>query len=283
MPDVIIAVDWSSAQGRSLKPRSDRCWLAWATNDGYRSEAEYFPTRLEATERLIQLTERDHAGARVLIGLDFAMGYPLSETGYAVLPGGRLLCSQLDELITDDVRGYNNRFAVAAELNQRITLRTSRPSGPFWGCPAKQICEHLTLTRPSDTGVQRLRTVEKAFTTTFGGGSQPKSPWQLFGAGSVGGQTLVGMKCVHNLLRTLGDRGHLWPFETSPTRTDAVTIAEIYPSMFPECADSHTIKDARQVIGTSEALITDHRTPSWITMHNPSSEGWILGVQTEPN
>jgi len=278
VPDVVIAVDWSSAQGLSPKPRADRCWLAWASRDGHRSEPEYLPTRIEAEARLVELVEREHAGARVLIGFDFAMGYPVAESGLAVLPGGRELCKELNSLVSDDSRGRNNRFAAAAALNERIAHSTGMPSGPFWGCPASAACEHLTMKRPESTGVQRLREIERAFLKVKSGGSQPKSAWQLYGVGSVGGQTLVGLKYVHRLLSHLGDRGHLWPFEPPAARRDAITIAEIYPSMFAEGLPDHPIRDARQVAGTAAALIEDRRTEDWMNMSKPGGEGWILGV-----
>ena len=272
--DLVIAVDWSSEQGRKPTPQENRCWLAWGLRDGQRGEPEYMPTRLEAETRIHEILDRN-PGARALVGFDFAIGYPLSDDGAPVLPAGRALCALADELVTDDASGVNNRFAAAGDLNERVRAVTGRNHGPFWGRPASPHVEGLPTTRPSGTGVRKLRDAEVAARKQSK--TKPKSAWQLAGIGSVGGQSLTGLKYVHRLLTALGERGRLWPFEAIDDRDDAVVIAEIYPSLFPQRSPAYWYKDARQVVDTRDAIL-DAETQSLLAAPNGTLEGWILGV-----
>lgn len=276
MLDLVITADWSAEQGRKPNPQENRCWLAWGTPSD-RSDPEYMPTRLEAIER-IKAILAEHPGARAIVGLDFAIGYPIADTGEAVLPVGRDLCALIDELVIDDPSGNNNRFHAAAELNRRIKQITGAPHGPFWGRPRTLPIDDLTEKRPEHTGTNKLRAAEVA--TRKQTNSKPKSSWQLAGAGSVGGQSLVGLKAVHHLLRDLGPRAHLWPFDPAPTAPNAVTIAEIYPSFFEEKSPAYWYKDARQVVDTRDAIL-DHPDHNALldVPEIAKTEGWILGVK----
>ncbi|MGD1916021.1 MAG: hypothetical protein ACFCBV_07530 [Phycisphaerales bacterium] len=275
--DLVIACDWSAAKGRKPEPGEDRCWLAWRTHDNATPDPEYMPTRLESEARIRELIE-DHAGARTLVGFDFAIGYALAEDGTPVLPIGRELCALMAGRITDDPSGVNNRFDVAQDLNAMIKERTGAPHGPFWGRPKEM--DHLDglprrLAKP--TGMPQFRAAESAAQAVTR--SRPQSAWKLAGIGSVGSQSLMGLPTVHRVLTDaqLGPRAHLWPFEPAPDRGDAITIAEIYPSLFPQHAPKHWYKDARQVVDSRDALwaLESIDTP---THERATTEGWILGV-----
>lgn len=238
------------------------------------------PTRVETINRILDLLTKQFNGAKALIGFDFAIGYPLDEQGKPVMPLGRELCRLFDSNVSDDTNGNNNRFHVAGELNQRIMSQTGRNSGPFWGngLPNEDI-PYLPRKKPAGTGVLEHRRVERSFRSGTRGRSRPMSAWHLSGDGSVGGQSLTGLKYVHRLLIELGNRCHLWPFEIMPERTDAVTIAEIYPSMFPEKSPAYWFKDARQVIDTREALLELMNASDFLQTSTDVREGWILGVK----
>jgi hypothetical protein len=275
--DLVIACDWSAAKGRKPEPGEDRCWLAWRTHENAAPDPEYMPTRLEAEARIRELLGA-HAGARTLLGFDFAIGYPLADAGQPVLPIGRELCAYLASRIADDPSGVNNRYEVAEQLNAMIRERTGAPHGPFWGRPKEM--KHLTglpLGREKPTGVPEFRAAEDAARAS--GGGRPQSPWKLAGIGSVGSQSLMGLPTIHRLLTdvALGPRTHLWPFEPAPDRADAITIAEIYPSLFPQNAPKHWYKDARQVADSRDAM---WELPSLVQPAHERAmlEGWILGV-----
>lgn len=276
--DLVIACDWSAAKGRKPEPGEDRCWLAWRTAEYASPDPEYMPTRLEAEARIHELLA-EHAGARALVGFDFAIGYPLSDSGEPVLPVGRELCAYFASRITDDPSGVNNRFEVARDLNGFIRHATGMPHGPFWGRPKEM--NHLVglpMGREKPTGLPQFRVAEEA--TRGAGGGRPQSPWKLAGIGSVGSQSLMGLPTIHRLLtdQSLAQRAHLWPFEPAPDCRDAISIAEIYPSLFPKNAPKHWYRDARQVADSRDAM-WDMKE-----LHQPSHEramleGWILGVE----
>lgn len=275
---LVIAADWSAAVGRKPNPCEDRCWLAWGRAEQLPSERPdplYCPTRLEAEARIVELIE-EHPHERAVVGLDFAIGYPLTETSEPVLPIGRDLCAHVAERITDDASGVNNRFEVGDQLNREIMQVTGREAGPFWGRPKEHSFEHLPMRRPtSPTGVRQFRAAEKHAQTVTK--QRPQSPWKLAGIGSVGSQSLVGLATVHRLLELFADRAHLWPFEPEPDRADAVTIAEIYPSLFPQHAPPHWYKDARQVVDSRDALLAEPLNLE-VEHERASVEGWILGL-----
>jgi len=275
--DLVIACDWSAAKGRKPEPGEDRCWLAWRSREDARPDPEYMPTRLEAEARIRELLE-SHAGARALVAFDFAIGYPLAENGLPVLPIGRELCAFIASRITDDPSGVNNRFDVAQELNGYIRHTTGASFGPFWGRPKEM--KHLTdlpMGREKPTGVPQFRAVEEV--ARGSGGGRPQSPWKLAGIGSVGSQSLMGLPTVHRLLTdpVFAPRAHLWPFEPVPDVHGVITIAEVYPSLFPQNAPKHWYKDARQVVDSRDALeeMTSLDQP---THERAVTEGWILGV-----
>ena len=181
--------------------------------------------------------------------------------------------------ITDDPSGVNNRYEVAEQLNTMIKGATSAPHGPFWGRPKEmKNLTGLPMGREGPTGVPQFRAVE---TIARGvGGGRPQSPWKLAGIGSVGSQSLMGLPTIHRLLteQSLAQRAHLWPFEPVPDRPDAITIAEIYPSLFEQRAPKHWYKDARQVADSRDAMweLPGVEQPAH---ERAASEGWILGVE----
>ncbi|MEO0513127.1 MAG: hypothetical protein AAF108_09565 [Planctomycetota bacterium] len=279
--EAVIACDWSSEQGRKPTPQENRCWLAWGHAGGERSEPEYLPTRLETETRILELLTGPLAGTPTLLGFDFAIGYPLADDDKPVLPVGRELCRMMASMVEDDPSGRNNRFHVAAHLNQIIRQITGADHGPFWGRPKTLGLPDVPMTRPETTGVRKLREVERAarrLTKT-----KPKSPWQLAGIGSVGGQSIVGLATVHRVLEAMGDRGRLWPFEPASERADEITVAEIYPSLYEEKSPAYWFKDARQVVDTRDALL-NHEDRASLTARPAATgldepdEGWILGI-----
>jgi precorrin-8X/cobalt-precorrin-8 methylmutase len=281
--DLVIIADWSAAQGRKPTPQEDRCWLAWGGEDPEsRSVPTYYPTRLEA-ERAITALLLEHPQASCLIGFDFAIGYAVGTNGQSVLPTGRDLCALLAQHITDDPSGVNNRFEVAAQLNELICQSTGQPHGPYWGCPRELRLPTLPERRPpGETGVPQFRTCERAAQHVTR--SRPQSAWKLLGIGSVGSQSLVGLPAVHRLLThpQLAARTHLWPFDTAPDAPNRITIAEIYPSLFEERSPTYWFRDARQVIDARDAILSmltagENPVPQ-IRHTSAQQEGWILGI-----
>lgn len=276
-------VDWSAASrpGPAAETK-DQIWIAWGTHHS-RPSPLYCRTRQAAFEHLHALLAECRGNA--LIGFDFPNAYPAGSG----LSGGRALAARLAELIEDDPDNRNNRFAVARQLNRAL----GAPPGPFWMCPQKEADRALTVTRPGfeGRGYGEYRLVERRLRAAK---KYPHSVWKLYGAGSVGSQTLLGMPVVHRLLNApaLVVRSRIWPFETNwNERLSGIVHAEIWPSLFSLDGQNHPIKDARQVMAVRGTLLAEDlsgalrrrlaRPESLSAVDNRialAEEGWILGV-----
>ena len=196
--------------------------------------------------------------------------------------------------IVDKADNTNNRYQVAAKMNRLMTDE----AWPFWGAPAKQAQRWLTTTKPpagAGADIPEFRATEDAARR---GRLQPKSVWQMHGAGAVGGQTLVGVPAVRRLLDSLGPSGAVWPFgtgwrELTPDDVEPLSalVVEVWPSLFPTKPEPGEFKDQAQVRTTAEALARLDEAGDLAKAFAPpkdaapdliqkveQEEGWILGV-----
>lgn len=208
MFDRFVVVDWSA--NSSPKLGRDSIWIA--VHDGDLNVVNV-PTRSAAEAMLLDLLTDD---VPTLLGVDFSLGYPVGTAAALALDGvaWAAMWRLLGGMISDDDRNRNNRFAVAAELNRRM----SGAPTPFWGRPASQELAMLTATKPSAFGpVGEWRAVESLLRTD---GRRPFSSWQLLGAGAVGGQSLLGIATMSRLVDALGTRVGLAVHDRTATARD---------------------------------------------------------------
>jgi len=250
-------------------------------------------TRRDARERLKALLERElTAGNSVLAGFDFPFGYPegLARHLHLPRPAWRSLWRLLAERISDDARNQNNRFAVAAELNERIAAGPA----PFWGCPRAAQGPFLAMThhrRHESLGLAEKRLAD-------GRVNGPQPVWKLAGTGAAGSQALTGIPVLDWLRRQpgLAARTRVWPFETglqAPRRErgGGVVLAEIYPSLVPSPRRNGEVKDRAQVraIARHFAALDGKGGLAALFAGDPTltpaerlavehEESWILGV-----
>jgi|GEM_PF-78856 len=246
--DTYIMVDWSAKDEpgpRDSKPDSqkkDNIWIGEAKRlgDGLSFSQTYCRTRARAYHHLeMRLQDLHREKSRVLVGFDFAFGYP---AGFAELLTGKAswkaVWEYLAEHLLDDELNENNRFHVAGKVNQVLPN-----NGPFWGKPQNTTFDHLTGTSPwkgvnelpfGDTNLQRLRYTDQNTKGT-------QSVWKLYGAGSVGSQTLTGIPVVWQLNqhKALAKDSYVWPFENNFLRDNSrkkgrIVYAEIFPTLAQE-------------------------------------------------
>lgn len=304
--DVYIAVDWSSTNSRSpARPTKDAIWVGERLASGADSTASageaYFRTRMECLGQLRgRLMRHASRRLRVFLGFDFAYGYP---AGFACALGldkkrapWRSVWDEISRLISDSEDNRNNRFEVAALLNARC----GEPQvGPFWGCPRQRQQPTLSMKSPGypyavrpDLALERLRLTDRAQRGV-------QEVWKLYGAGSVGGQALVGIPVVRKLRddARFEEFSRVWPFETGFTREPTpgngpfILHAEIFPGNVPDPLDPEVaVRDHAQVravvrwlarldeAGELERFFT---TPNSLTAQALGScveeEGWIFG------
>jgi len=292
--DRYIAVDFSA--NKSPKSGKDSIWWAeasWKNERPSVSAARNPRTRTQAAtelhERLITAISDNES---VLIGFDFPYGYPagfsakLGLEGLAWVALWKFLQTRIDD--HQDSK-WNNRFDVAAEINDRLG-----GNGPFWGCPESQRKPTLSTTKPFSTaGLSEFRHTETA-------GRGPKSTWQLFYNGSVGSQALLGIPRLATLRwdPALAPSSSVWPFETGaslPARETGkgrIIHAEIYPSLVPIRPEPGRVKDALQVEAQARFLAEEDsagrlhllfeapaRQLQTALVDVLAEEGWILGVR----
>jgi hypothetical protein len=282
--DAYVIVDWSAA--RTPKTGRDSIWVCRRDQAG--EIVVNPPTRHLAREWLANaLAEATANGQRVLVGFDFPFGYP---TGFARRLGlsgtpWRAVWDEIARLIDDRENNDNNRFAVAAALNQRV----SGEPFPFWGRPMRM--ESLFLgakhhRRHDNDGLLEKRVIDRWMV-----GAQPC--WKLIGAGSVGGQVLTGIPVVRALRDDLrwADRARVWPFETGLGLPDdaRIVFAEIWPSWWKACATLGPPNDKAQVRTVARIMAEHDRTGGLRSWFSPAvdagetaqvveEEAWTLGV-----
>ena len=297
--DRIIAIDWSARAAPS--PRrctKDAIYICQKAGSEI-AHPTYHRTR-EAAMSAVEAVLDDalQRGERVLIGFDFAFGYPMGVARR--LTGGDEALAVWDwlaERVTDDARNRNNRFEVAAEMNRRFP-----GIGPFWGTPGGR-------DRPDLPGRGSARRDWGGdWGGGWGGGAERRlteaapgamSGFQIMYAGAVGSQTLLGLPRLAALRRRYGADLAVWPLETGWIPPDAaIVLIEIYPGLWRSRDLSHLIDrhpeecyhiaDARQVrcvVDEIAALSPDALARAWGPppgLPDPErvarEEGWIFGA-----
>jgi hypothetical protein len=303
--DVYLAVDWSARRSPApVKPTANAVWVGERLIDdrGIMTSSEmFFRTRWECSEHLrSRLDDHTRHGRRVFVGFDFAYGYP---AGFAdacdlkrAAPPWRLVWDELGRRIEDPPTGASNHFQVAGALND---LCKGKALGPFWGCPVGEEIPGLNPKSPpfpyqtgSGINLNRLRETERRLRGVL-------PTWQLFGAGAVGSQTLLGIPAVARLRNDpeLQKISRVWPFETgfglesASPGTPLVLHAEIWPGVVRHRFDpSLAIKDKAGVramvnwlgeLDMTNALLPLFGRPVGLSddrLRNVvEEEGWILG------
>jgi hypothetical protein len=293
--DAYVMVDWSS----SSRPvtGNDSIWIArgaWSGRTFTAGPPQNIPTRVQAAECLRRsITLWRDEGKRVLVGFDFAFGYPAGFANALGLTSGRSAWRALHEHfashVKDSPRNEHNRDAFADECNRKVGA-----PGPFWGCTASAATQSLTQQR---VGVFTFphRNLEEWRATDIRAKRRviTQSIWKLNCGVSVGGQTILGIKHLYELARSLG--GRVWPFEGWHTPDGpAIWFAEIFPSLvcFPEWTDEYSERRDRTQAQScvrhaaerdaAGMLKGDFAKPGILDaatlVRVESEEGWILWV-----
>lgn len=248
-----------------------------------------------------QLLDYADRGYRVLIGFDFPYGFPLGFAKAVGAPGTapawRRTWNLLASSIKDDAANRNNRFTIAADLNDRCD---GLQPGPFWNVPPSAVKTKLRGNRPKFPFVcaygvilQARRFCESRL--------RVQEVWKLYTPGSVGSQALVGIPRVLELRDDPGLQkfSRVWPFETGfipevvPLSGPFILHAEIWPGIVSgELDASVAIKDQAQVLAMVRTIsVRDKQgllaqffdVPAGLSKSQTDlcveEEGWILGAK----
>jgi hypothetical protein len=296
--DAYVIVDWTAAEGKKTGDQS--LWIGVVKRDvrfrfGYESHNPATRSEGEALLRTI-LADLAKKGQRVLLGVDFGLGFPAGTAkrlGLAGEPWASTWKFMAANIVDKPGNAMNNRFAVAAKMNRLMTDEAR----PFWGAPARYAQRWMSTTKPEggygDTPEFRL--TERAAKKK---GAKPQAVWQMHGASVVGGQTLLGMAMVKRLVDDLGSSVAAWPFGTGWRTLDkadveplSVLIAEVHAPLFPAKTEPGEGKTAAAVRTVAETLSRLDEKDELGKLFAPpkgtsekdvaavqSEEGWMLGV-----
>ncbi len=284
--DAFIAIDWSGAANNY-----DGIAVAICSN-GRTSPKLVAPrgrrwTRMEIAE---WLESRLNSSDRLLIGFDFAFGFPFeSEHGYL---GGKApgidnifaLWSLIEEKSCGDADFGCNRFI--HDSNYSPLFWTSGPRPKLW--------------------IERKRRTEHACAETTT--TRPDTLYKLLHSKQVGKASITGMRVLHDVRSRHSNVVAIWPFEKA--RRSA--MVEIYPTLFRKIARGSVAKirshsalntalaciDSLPISAKAAGEFTDHETdallsaagmrsiahnrlvwqPSELASPQVQREGWIFGV-----
>ena len=297
--DAYIIVDWSAA----AKPvtGANSIWIGVRARDArlkFQFTSANPKTRLEARRLIAELAQKlISRGDKVLIGCDFAFGYP-SGTAKAIgldcdnVQPWQAMYAHLASKVKERGDNSNARFALAAGLNYAMT----KGPHPFWGTTRKDQVSTLSMKKGTFSAASSLpehRLSEAWIRSEFK--ASPKSVWQLMGAGAVGSQTLLGIAAVAHLRDEITG-AQIWPFETgfkSLTANDlentTCVLAEVYPSTLKITSETGEVLDLTQVKMLSEHLESLDSAGKLASAFGPPNtlssreieqitceEGWIL-------
>jgi hypothetical protein len=296
--DSYVMVDWSAAS----KPATgaDSIWIGALTPDSRLKlafKASNPPTRAKALEELEDLLGRClKRGDRVLMGVDFPMGFPAGTSEALKLKGEpwRAMRDFLLKEMKDKPDNSNNRFALAARMNRLI----SNGPFPFWGCSKKDELTTLSVKKSREHGpgdIAEYRIAEQVAASTKK--SRPQPVWKMAYAGAIGGQTLTGIPAIERL-REKFPALKVWPFEVALAKLDEsglegvrILVAEVLPALNSTRPEATEIRDEAQVRSLCEALAARDASGKLGGMFGgeaslkdsqkaaaSAEEGWILGI-----
>jgi len=219
----IIAIDWS---GRSGADQRRALWLGEAV-DGELVRLAGGRTRAELVELLVSAADRD---PNLIVGFDFAFSLPAWYLRDRGLTPRELWAALADEALTPAMR----RLGLARWMNT--------PEPPFWTTG-----EAHALLAPA----QEFRRTEHDVRVA---GSQPKSVFQLVGAGQVGRGSLYGMQALHRLT-TAGFR--VWPFDAP----GLPLVVEIFPRVLTGPVRKNSQSERERYL-TAVPMTLDVRRPA---------------------
>lgn len=307
--DSYIFIDWSAAnKAHSESPSANAPWVGeLILEDNFHTET-YHRTRQSAFDYVFERLLRHKAcNRRILVGFDFPYGYPRNFARALGFTNDsdtwKNLWAELSFRLLDNENNTNNRFSVASDLNRIIS---DRNQGPFWGCPKNQATPNLVATGPGfpfhtsgGLKLERLRVCEGRLKGV-------QETWKLFGAGSVGSQTITGIPRIYKLRShpDLANFSKVWPFETgfsstlSPDSGPFILHAEIWPGVVNHevreimAENPDLVQDQAQVhamcrwasrMDQEDALGAFFDVPvgmdSSVLQQCVREEGWILGAQ----
>jgi hypothetical protein len=208
--DEFVAIDWSGAVRNYDGIAVAKCRPGRSAPSLVNAPGTHW-TRSAIVDRLKYELGR---GQRLLIGFDFAFGFPYEpDSGYL---GGKAsgiddifsLWSLIEAKSSEDPDFGCMRFVGDADYASLFWLQGSKPK--YW--------------------VERKRRTEHACAEVTK--TRPDTLYKMLHSKQVGKASITGMRVLHHIHKTTTGRVAIWPFEA----VCASAIVEIYPTMFRKIA-----------------------------------------------
>jgi hypothetical protein len=284
--EAYIAIDWSGAAGSYDGIAAAICRTGRSAPTLVTPHSGRW-TRREITE---WLKRRLCEGQRLLIGFDFAFGFPFEPNlGYL---GGQ-------------APGINNIFDLWALIEAKSC------GEPDFGCVRfvknpDYTSLFWTAGPKPERWFERKRRTEHACAEATG--TRPDTLYKMIHSRQVGKASITGMRVLHHVRSSKQARVAIWPFDQVSTSA----MVEIYPTMFRKMATgklaklrSQSVLNAALACIGSDAMpncpacdLSDHETDALLSAaglrsiaYNPAvwepngwnsqpvqCEGWIFGV-----
>lgn len=232
--DSYLAADYSGAEKNSAQRKSICVAVANGRTAPFVDDRRF--TRGELVNEFFNQLERaTETGRRVCLGQDHQYGIPFGlgkELGISSLPWREALNRLRDGSYGENAPKLSGARTFAPALNEWLVTRGqqaffySATKSKEYGIPNRN-------PRANDTDIFRL--TERCRPSCNSGA--PKAFNRVGDRGTVGGQTLVGLIAIHDLLARCHS-AHIpircWPFDglsiTSPVYENAHVLVEPYPS-----------------------------------------------------
>jgi hypothetical protein len=279
-----VAIDWSGAARSYNGIAVAMCRAGRATPKLIRPHRTRW-TREEVAE---WLKLRVGAGPRLLVGFDFAFGFPYESCGYL---GGR-------------AEGIDDIFALWGLIEERSDGEADFGCSQFVSDPDYEHLFWKSGPKP-ERWIERKRRAEHACAESTK--TRPDTLYKLLHSKQVGKASITGMRVLNHVRSCKRSCVAIWPFETPKSSS----IVEIFPTMFRKLA-SGSIAKLRSTADLNSALtalnsrrmpdrgvhLSDHETDALISAaglrhiaRNPvvwarpeltsaqvRREGWIFGI-----
>jgi hypothetical protein len=234
--DAFIALDWSGAA------RSYRGIAVAICGTGRTPPELIAPRRTYWTREEIAdwLKERLGGGQRLLIGFDFAFGFPFEECGYL---GGR-------------AQGIDDIFDLWALIESKSQAESDFGCTRFVSDPNYASLFWTAGPKPKEW-IERKRRTEHACAESTK--TRPDTVYKLLHSKQVGKASITGMRVLNHVRLSRSESVAIWPFEG----LRASVMVEIYPTMFRKIATGSIAKlRSREALNAALATFDCHPMPN---------------------
>lgn len=198
--DLFVGIDWS---GNKMQRQKGIAVAVAKPGRGVPKLVQRIASPIWSREGVVDWLVAEVERRRVLVGIDFAFGFP-------PLPVPAMAWTDVDQHCSGDRNLYGGRL-----FSDRHHPYGSYVNGP-WGQGENYSARHH---RRTELEASKIR------------GASPSCMLNGVGASAVGFSSASGMRALVRLRRMLGAKLAIWPFDEVEDR--ASVLVEIFPRLFP--------------------------------------------------